>query len=173
MMKVICMRNLGWLVLIQIGFYESVLNGFSTLSSTVFWAPFSTLFSVLVSTQRHQTPPHSTMMAPSALSLTTSPLHNASFTIVFSFHSDLLLRINGKNCQLTHGDINCSVAQPLLSLILTFPVLRLPTTSSYGMQPLQSYSYSLLTQQPCPFSINEIGHQLMETSIAQLLNLSY
>ena len=52
------------------------------------------------------------MMAPSALSLTTNLLRNAAFTIVFSFHSALLFRMNGENCQSTHGVITFSVAQP-------------------------------------------------------------
>ena len=51
-----------------------------------------------------------------------------------------------------------------------FPVLRVPTPSSCGMLPLQSYY--LPNQLPFPFSINEIGHQLMELLLSQLLNLS-
>ena len=50
------------------------------------------------------------------------------------------------------------------------PVLRVPTPSSYGMPPLQSYS--LPNQLPFPFSINETGHQLMELSLSQSHNLS-
>ena len=50
------------------------------------------------------------------------------------------------------------------------PVLRVPTPSSCCMPPLQSYF--LPNQLPFPFSINEIGHQLMEFSLSQLLNLS-
>ena len=50
------------------------------------------------------------------------------------------------------------------------PVLRIPTPFSCGMSPLQSYY--LLNQLPFSFSVNEIGHQLMELSLSQLLNLS-
>ena len=99
---------------------EIPLNGFSTLSSTIFSHLFLRYFQYQFLHRRVRRP-LSTMMAPSALSLTTNLLRNVAFTIVLSFHSALLFRMNGKNHQSTHGVITFSVAQPLLLTMLTFP----------------------------------------------------
>ena len=111
---------------------EFVYQGRKLICELTYAPFFHTSFYVIFSTSFYTNAsdaPLSTMMAPSALSLITNLLRNAAFTIVFSFHSALLLRLNGENHQSTHGVFSFSVAQPLLLTMLTFPC----TTSTYTL----------------------------------------
>ena len=98
------------------------------------------------------------MTAPLALSLITSILRNCALTIVFSFHSALLFRMNSKNCQSSCGDINCSVVQPLLLTMLTFPCSK--STYTFFLR----YAASTIIFSACSASISIFNQWIWPSS---------
>ena len=125
-----------------------LLNGFLPWVAPFFHTSLYVVFSTNFYADTSNIP-LSTMMVPLALSLTTNLLQNAAITIVFSFHSALLFRMNGKECQSTHGDINCWVVPPILLMMLIFPC----TTSAYSFFLWYAASTIIFSTYSASFSI--------------------